>query len=87
MKESAPQFVTPISMPRPAVALRRQGDHQEAQGPQWRFARQDRHSLGQAAELVICQKTESISLNVLINAAEAGIFKFSAGQEIDDAHA
>ena len=43
--------------------------------------------LAQAAELVICQKTESISLNVLINAAQAGIFKFSAGQEIDDAHA
>ena len=43
--------------------------------------------LAQAAELSIRQKTESISPNLLIKAAEAGIFKFSAGQEIDDAHA
>lgn len=41
--------------------------------------------LAQAAELAIRQKTESISLNLLIKAAEAGIFKFPAEQEIDDA--
>ena len=41
--------------------------------------------LAQAAELSIRQKTESISLDLLIQAAEAGIFKFPAKQEIDDA--
>ena len=41
--------------------------------------------LAQAAELAIRQKTESISLNLLIKAAGAGIFKFPAEQEIDDA--
>ena len=41
--------------------------------------------LAQAAELAIRQKTESISLDLLIEAAAAGIFKLSAEQEIDDA--
>jgi len=41
--------------------------------------------LAQAAELAIHQKTESISLNLLMDAAAAGIFKLPAEQEIDDA--
>ena len=41
--------------------------------------------LAQAAELSIRQKAESISLNLLIKAAEAGIFKFPVEQDIDDA--
>ena len=41
--------------------------------------------LAQAAELAIRQKTESISLDLLIEAAANGIFKFPAEQEIDDA--
>ena len=41
--------------------------------------------LAQAAELAIRQKTESISLDLLIEAAAAGIFKFPAEQEIDEA--
>ena len=41
--------------------------------------------LAQAAELSIRQKTEFISLNLLIEAAEAVIFKFPVAQEIDDA--
>ena len=41
--------------------------------------------LAQAAELAIRQKTESISLELLIEVSAAGIFKFPAEQEIDDA--
>ena len=41
--------------------------------------------LTQAAELAIRKKTESISLDLLIDAAAAGIFKLLAEQEIDDA--
>jgi hypothetical protein len=41
--------------------------------------------LAQAAELAIRQKTESISLDLLIDAAAAGVFKFPAEQELDDA--
>ena len=41
--------------------------------------------LAQAAELAIRKKTESISLDLLIEAAAAGIFKLPAEQEIDDA--
>ena len=41
--------------------------------------------LAQAAELAIRQKTDSISLDLLIKAAEAGNFKFPAEQEVDDA--
>ena len=41
--------------------------------------------LAQAAELAIHQKTDSISLDLLIQAAEAGNFKFPAEQEVDDA--
>ena len=41
--------------------------------------------LAQAAELAIRQKTESISLDLLIDAAAAGVFKVPAEQEIDDA--
>ena len=41
--------------------------------------------LAQAAELAIRQKTESISLDLLMDAAAAGIFKLPAEQEIDDA--
>ena len=41
--------------------------------------------LAQAAELAIRQKTVSISLDLLIDAAAAGIFKIPAEQEIDDA--
>ena len=40
--------------------------------------------LAQAAELAIRQKTESISLDLLIDAASAGIFKMPAELEIDD---
>ena len=43
--------------------------------------------LAQAAELAICEKTESISLDLLIDAAAAGIFKIPAEQEIDGATA
>jgi hypothetical protein len=43
--------------------------------------------LAEAAELAIRQKTESISLDLLIDAAAAGIFKMPAEQEIDDAPA
>ena len=43
--------------------------------------------LAQAAELAIRKKTESISLDLLIDAAAAGIFKLPAEQEIDDAPA
>ena len=41
--------------------------------------------LAQVAELAIRQKIESISLDLLIEAAAAGIFKLPAEQEIDDA--
>ena len=41
--------------------------------------------LAQAAELAIRRKTESISLDLLIDAAAAGVFKIPAEQEIDDA--
>ena len=41
--------------------------------------------LAQAAELAIRQKTESISLDLLMEAAAAGIFKLPAEQEVDDA--
>ena len=41
--------------------------------------------LVQAAELAIRQKTESISLDLLIDAAAAGMFKIPAEQEIDGA--
>ena len=41
--------------------------------------------LAQVAELPIRQKTESISLDLLIEAAAAGIFEFTVEQEIDDA--
>jgi hypothetical protein len=41
--------------------------------------------LAQAAELAIRQKTESISLDLLMDAAVAGIFKLPAEQEVDDA--
>jgi hypothetical protein len=41
--------------------------------------------LAQAAELAISQKTESISLDLLMDAAAADIFKLSAEQEIDAA--
>ena len=40
--------------------------------------------LAQAAELAIRQKTESISLDLLIEAAAAGVFKVPADPEIDD---
>ena len=40
--------------------------------------------LAQAAELAIRQKTESISLDLLVEAASAGIFKIPAELEIDD---
>ena len=39
----------------------------------------------QAAELAIRQKTESISLDLLIDAAAAGLFKIPAEREIDGA--
>jgi hypothetical protein len=39
--------------------------------------------LAQAAELAIRRKTESISLDLLIDAAAAGVFKFPAEQEPD----
>jgi len=39
----------------------------------------------QAAELAIRQKTESISLDLLMDAAAASIFKLPAKQEVDDA--
>ena len=38
--------------------------------------------LAQAAELAIRQKTQSISLDLLMDAATAGIFKLPAEQEI-----
>ena len=41
--------------------------------------------LAQAAELAIRQKTESISLDLLMDAAAAGVFKLPAEQEIDAA--
>ena len=41
--------------------------------------------LAQATELAIRQKTESISLDLLKDAAAAGIFKLPAEQEVDDA--
>ena len=41
--------------------------------------------LAQAAELAIRQKTDSISLDLLVKAAVAGIFSFPAEQEINDA--
>jgi len=41
--------------------------------------------LAQAAEVAIRQKTESISLRLLMDAVAAGIFKLSAEQEIDAA--
>ena len=41
--------------------------------------------LAQAAEPAIRSKTESISPDLLIDAAAAGIFKISAEQEIDGA--
>ena len=41
--------------------------------------------LAQAAELAIRQKTECINLDLLIDAAAAGVFKIPAEQEIDDA--
>ena len=41
--------------------------------------------LPQAAELAIRRKTESINLNLLIDAAAAGVFKIPAEQEIEDA--
>ena len=41
--------------------------------------------LAKAAELAIRQKTESFSLDLLIEAAAAGIFEFPVEQEIDDA--
>lgn len=41
--------------------------------------------LAQAAELAIRQKTESNSLDLPIEAAAAGILKFPAEQEIDNA--
>jgi hypothetical protein len=40
--------------------------------------------LAQAAELAIPQNTESISLDLLIDAAAAGVFKISAEPEIDN---
>ena len=43
--------------------------------------------LAQAAELAIRRKSESISLDLLIDAGAAGIFKISEEQEIDDAPA
>ena len=43
--------------------------------------------LAQAAKLAIRQKTDSISLDLLVEAAAARIFKFPAEQEIDDAPA
>jgi len=39
----------------------------------------------QAAELAIRQKTKSISLDFLMDAAAASIFKLPAKQEVDDA--
>ena len=41
--------------------------------------------LVQAAELGIRRKTECINLELLINAAAAGVFKLPAEQETDDA--
>jgi len=41
--------------------------------------------LAQAAELAIRQKTEIISLDLLMDAAAAGIFKLPAEQEVDAA--
>lgn len=41
--------------------------------------------LAQAAELDIRRKTECINLDLLIDAAAAGVFKLPAEQEIDDA--
>ena len=41
--------------------------------------------LAQAAELAIRQQTESISLDLLMGAAAAGIFKLTADQQIDAA--
>ena len=41
--------------------------------------------LAPAAELAIRQKTEFISLDLLTDAAAAGIFKLPAEQEVDDA--
>jgi hypothetical protein len=40
--------------------------------------------LAQAAELAIRKKTESNSLDLLTDAAAAGIFKMPAAREIDD---
>jgi hypothetical protein len=39
--------------------------------------------LAQAAELAIRKKTESISLDLLTDAAAAGVFKMPAAREID----
>lgn len=41
--------------------------------------------LAQAAELAIRRKTECISLDVLIDAAAAGVFRILAEQELDSA--
>ena len=41
--------------------------------------------LTQAVELASRRKTASISLDLLIDAAAAGVFKIPAEQEIDDA--
>ena len=41
--------------------------------------------LARAAELAILQKTESVVLNLLMDAAATGIFKITAEQEIDHA--
>ena len=43
--------------------------------------------LAQATDLAIRQKTESISLDLLMDAAAAGSFKLPAEQEVDDAMA
>ena len=40
--------------------------------------------LAQAAELAIRHQTESINLNLLIDAAGAGIFRIPTEPEIDD---
>ena len=41
--------------------------------------------MAQTAELAISQKTESVSLDLLMDAAAAGIFKPPAEQKIDAA--
>jgi hypothetical protein len=54
-------------------------------GPERQIAQRDLPPANQAAELAIRQKTESISLNLLIDAAAAGVFKIPAEHEVDNA--